>query len=102
MRVSGLVLLFLALGHFFIMHVFNSVHTIDYNFVAQRYLRLFWRGYDLTMLWLAMLHGGNGTRTLIDDYCRPPIRGVAVKFLYAAAGSFLFLGTWVILMFQAK
>ncbi len=100
MRVSGLALLFLALGHFFIMHVFNSVYTIDYNFVAQRYLGLFWRGYDLTMLWLAMVHGANGARTLIDDYCRPPFRGWGVKILYVAAGSLLILGTWVIIMFQ--
>ncbi len=100
MRVSGVLLLGLALGHLFIMHVINSVHSIDYNFVAARYLKLFWRGYDLTMLWLAMLHGANGARTLLDDYLRPPARGWAVKALYLVGILFLLLGTWVIVAFQ--
>lgn len=100
MRGSGIVLLALALGHWFIMHVFNSVHVIDYDFVAGRYARLFWRGYDLTMLWLAMGHGMNGLRTLADDYLKPPIRGIVVKGLYASAVVFLVVGTWVIVAFK--
>ena len=100
MRVSGVVLLLLALGHLFIMHVFNSVHVIDYNFVAARYARLFWRVYDLAMLWLALLHGLNGARILLDDYLRPPVRGLAVKALYGVGVAFLVLGTWVIVAFR--
>lgn len=100
MRISGVLLLVLALGHLFIMHVFNSVHSIDYNFVAQRYLSLFWRGYDLMMLWLAMVHGLNGARTLMDDYLRPPLKGLLVKALYGVGALFLIVGTWVILTFQ--
>ena len=100
MRISGIVLLVLALGHLFIMHVFNSVHTIDYDFVARRYLKLFWRGYDLTMLWLAMIHGLNGVRTLFDDYLHPPVRGIVVKGMYFVGALFLILGTWVILTFR--
>ena len=100
MRLSGVVLLLLALGHLFIMHVFNSIHNIDYDFVASRYARIFWRGYDLAMLWLAMIHGLNGLRTLVDDYLRPPARGISVKFLYLIGIAFLALGTWVIVTFQ--
>ena len=100
MRISGVVLLLLALGHLFIMHVFNSVHNIDYDFVAARYLGLFWRGYDLMMLRLAMIHGMNGLRTLVDDYLRPPWRGLTVKGLYAVGALFLILGTWVIIAFK--
>ena len=100
MRISGLVLLALALGHLFIMHVFNSVHSISYDFVAQRYLRVFWRGYDMAMLWLAMIHGVNGARTLLDDYLKPPWRGWAVKLLYAVGCAFLGLGSWVIFTFK--
>ena len=100
MRISGILLLVLALGHLFIMHVFNSVHDIDYNFVAQRYVKIFWRGYDLTMLWLAMIHGLNGLRTLFDDYLRPPARGIAVKGMYLVGALFLILGTWVIFTFH--
>ena len=100
MRISGVVLLLLALGHLFVMHVFNSIHDIDYNFVAARYIGLFWRCYDGTMLWLAMIHGLNGLRTLFDDTLRPPWRGIAVKSLYFLGFIFLAAGTWVVICFK--
>ena len=28
----------------------------------------FWQIWDLLLLWLAMLHGTNGIRVVIDDY----------------------------------
>ncbi|MBI4313564.1 MAG: succinate dehydrogenase hydrophobic membrane anchor subunit [Candidatus Omnitrophica bacterium] len=102
MRISGIILLVLALGHWLIMHVLNSVHAIDYDFVAGRYAKIFWRGYDLTMLWLAMIHGINGMRTLADDYLKPPARGIAVKGLYLIGLVFLILGTWVIVSFNPQ
>ena len=100
MRYSGIVLVLLAVGHMFIMHVFNNIQSIDFDFVAKRYVRNFWRGYDLLMLWLAMLHGLNGLRTLIDDYTKPPIKGCAVKGIYLIGAVFLIVGTWVILFFN--
>ncbi len=100
MRYSGIVLVLLALGHLFIMHVFNSIHSIDFDFVAKRYVQNFWRGYDLLMLWLAMIHGLNGLRTLIDDYLKAPFKGVALKGVYLIGLAFLILGTWVILFFN--
>ena len=100
MRYSGIILVLLALGHMFIMHVFNSIHSIDFDFVSKRYLQNFWRGYDLLMLWLAMIHGLNGLRTLFDDYLKPPLRGCAIKGIYLAGLVFLVLGTWVILFFN--
>ena len=72
MRVSGLALLLLALGHLVLMHLIHNVDEINYAFVAGRYAGWFWRGYDLLMLILAMLHGVNGARILIDDYIHPP------------------------------
>ncbi len=103
MRLSGLILLFLALGHLFIMHVFNSIHSIDYNFVAARWERTFWRVYDMAMLWLAMIHGLNGLRTVLDDYIRPPAaRAVVIRTLYVLGAAFLALGTYAIVMFQPQ
>lgn len=102
MRLSGLLLLFLALGHLFIMHVFNSIHVIDYDFVAARYARLFWRGYDMALLWLAMIHGLNGMRTILDDYLKGNARRMAVRALYVIGVSFLVLGTYVIVAFQPQ
>ena len=101
MRVSGLVLVLLALGHLAIMHLINSVDNIDFQFVARRYATPFWKAYDLAMLILALLHGCNGLRTVIEDYChRPALRVAFLSALYVACFAFVVLGSLVILMFQ--
>ena len=101
MRVSGLVLLFMALGHLAIMHVINNIETIDYQFVANRFRTPFWRTYDLVMLWLALIHGLNGLRTLIEDYIGARgWRVFSLASLYVVGFLFLALGSLVILTFQ--
>lgn len=101
MRLSGILLVFLAVGHMLIMHVFNSIHHIDYDFVAARWANKFWRGYDLALLWLALIHGLNGLRTVMDDYIRPPgAKKLAIAVLYFTGIFFLILGSWAIIAFQ--
>ncbi len=101
MRVSGVVLLLLALGHLVIMHLIHNVDEVNYAFVAQRYTGWFWRGYDALLLGLAMIHGGNGARVLIDDYVQAPRwRAVALTALYLVCGALLLLGAYVALLFQ--
>jgi succinate dehydrogenase / fumarate reductase membrane anchor subunit len=101
MRVSGVALLFLALGHLAIMHVIHSIEVIDYEFVAARFATPFWRTYDLVMLWLAMIHGVNGMRTLVDDYVHPPgWRVFSLASLYVVGFILLVLGSLVIFTFQ--
>jgi succinate dehydrogenase / fumarate reductase membrane anchor subunit len=91
----------LALGHLIIMHLLNNVDHIDYDFVAGRYAGWFWRGYDLLMLVLAMLHGLNGVRILIDDYVHSPgPRRLAVRLLYTVGGVFLVLGVYAVVGFR--
>ena len=100
MRVSGIILLFLAIGHLVIMHLINNVEVIDYRFVAARYTTPFWKTYDLAMLWLALLHGLNGARTIIDDYLlESGWRIAALACLALVALVFLALGSLVILAF---
>ena len=71
MRLSGIVLIVLVLGHLLIMNVLDGgVHRINWGFVAVRWASPFWQTWDLVMLWLAQLHGGNGLRTVINDYAR--------------------------------
>ena len=102
MRTSGLLLLFLALGHLVIMHLINSIDVINYDFVAARYQSLFWRGYDFLMLSLAMLHGLNGARIIIDDYIqKEPFRKLAMWALFIIGGIFILLGIFVIIFFKA-
>lgn len=101
MRVSGILLLFLALGHLAIMHLINNVEAVNYEFVARRYATPLWRTYDMAMLWLALLHGVNGMRTIVDDYVRAKSwRVVSLSALYIVGFVFLLLGSLVILTFQ--
>lgn len=102
MRVSGIVLVFLVLGHLLIMNVLDGgVQRINFAFVAGRWSSPFWQLWDLTMLWLAMLHGTNGLRVIINDYAKSGktkfwLRGV----LYTASAATIILGTLVIFTFD--
>ena len=105
MRVSGVLLVGLALGHLWIMHVIHTVDQIDYAFVAQRFGTAFslWRWYDMALLVLAMIHGLNGARVLIDDYIHARAwHRFATATLALVGGGFLIAGTAVILMFQPQ
>ena len=101
MRLSGILLLILALVHLFYMHVLNNVMVIDFQFVARRYATPFWRTFDLMMLWLALLHGLNGLRTVVIDYVRSRgWRFASLAAIYVIAFVFLALGSLVILTFE--
>lgn len=101
MRVSGVLLVLLALGHFAIMHVIFGVEKVNFNFVANRWATPLWRTYDLTLLFVALLHGFNGIRILIDDYIHAKgWRMLSLSALYTIVFIFLALGALVILTFQ--
>lgn len=102
MRLSGIVLIVLVLGHLFIMNILDGgVHRIDFAFVAGRWSSPFWQIWDLTMLWLAMLHGGNGVRTVINDYAsKPRTRLILQTLLAIAVFLIVVLGTLVIFTFD--
>jgi succinate dehydrogenase / fumarate reductase membrane anchor subunit len=102
MRVSGIVLVFLVLGHLVIMNILDGgVQRINFAFVAGRWASPFWQVWDLAMLWLAMLHGGNGLRTIINDYAeRDQTRFWLKMLLYVSAAFIILLGTLVIFTFD--
>ena len=102
MRVSGVVLFFLVLGHLFIMNVLDGgVSRINFGFVAGRWSSPFWQVWDLLLLWLALLHGGNGMRTIIDDYAeRSGVRFWLKIALFVAVAFTILLGTMVIFTFE--
>jgi succinate dehydrogenase / fumarate reductase membrane anchor subunit len=72
MRLSGILLFGLALGHWVIMHVLHGVEAIDSLFVLNRLANPIWQVYDWLLLTLALLHGWNGLRIIIDDYVHAP------------------------------
>ncbi|HEX9890868.1 MAG TPA: succinate dehydrogenase hydrophobic membrane anchor subunit [Actinomycetota bacterium] len=104
MRISGIVLLFLAVGHVLIMHVLETgVERVDFDFVARRWDNPLWRTWDWAMLSLALLHGINGMRVIIQDYARRPGWRVFWNSLFAVVGFGLFvLGTIIVFTFDAS
>ena len=102
MRASGVLLVFLVLGHLFIMMVTDGgVEKIGFAFVAGRWASPWWQFWDLLQLWLAMIHGTNGMRTVINDYAdKDRTRGILKGLLYTAAFLTIALGTLVIFTFD--
>lgn len=101
MRVSGLILLVMALVHFAIMHLINDIEAMSFGFVAARYAKPFWRIYDGIMLCLALLHGLNGLRTLIDDYVHPAgWKRLSYNLLTMVGLAFLVIGLFAIVTFD--
>ena len=102
MRMSGLLLVFMVLGHLFIMLLLDGgVQRINFGFVAGRWASPFWRTWDLMQLWLAQLHGTNGLRVIINDYAeRDQTRFWLKMLLYTSSFLVLVLGTLVIFTFD--
>jgi succinate dehydrogenase / fumarate reductase, membrane anchor subunit len=102
MRLSGILLLFLAVGHVLIMHVLDTgVQRVDFDFVAERWSSPFWRTWDWMLLSLALLHGVVGMRTIILDYVRRPGARLAWNWAFGIVGFTLFvLGTVIVLTFD--
>ena len=102
MRISGVFLIVLVLGHLLIMNVLDGgVQRINFAFVAGRWSSPFWQVWDLLMLWLAQLHGGNGLRVIINDYAeRDTTRLLLKAALYSSMVLILVTGTLVIFTFD--
>ncbi len=79
MRVSGLVLVFLA---------------------AARWETPYWRAFDWLLLTLSLLHGTNGLRVVIhDNLADKTIRKLAHSALYSTSLIFFIIGTYAIVAF---
>ena len=103
MRLSGLALVFLALGHMFIMHVLVVLtgDQIDFAFVQSRWGTPFWRIYDLLLLVLAFMHGVNGARIVISDYvAHRTARSLILGILLFISAVWLILGIAIIALFD--
>ncbi|MFK7804239.1 MAG: succinate dehydrogenase, hydrophobic membrane anchor protein [Anaerolineae bacterium] len=68
MRLSGIALLFLAVGHVLIQLILNDVHNLTLQFVRDQWSSWGWRAYDSLLLILAVPHGYNGLRNILEDY----------------------------------
>ncbi|MCA9925669.1 MAG: hypothetical protein KC419_00120 [Anaerolineales bacterium] len=68
MRLSGIALLVLAVGHMLIQHVLNSSGNLTLQFVADQWNSWGWKAYDIFLLLFAIPHGVNGLRNVLEDY----------------------------------
>ncbi|MGO1182895.1 MAG: succinate dehydrogenase hydrophobic membrane anchor subunit [Micrococcaceae bacterium] len=102
MRLSGVLLVVLIFVHLFSnLMVGEGINGIDFGLVAGKWASPIWQIWDLAMLWLAMLHGTNGVRTIIDDYTESDkVRFWLKIVLYAASTAIIVLGTLVIFTFE--
>jgi succinate dehydrogenase cytochrome b556 subunit len=111
MRVSGVIIIPLVFGHLAMMHVIQGVFDITSSavpvgtnlgenitrtapeFVALRWNTVIagvfiWRVYDIGLLVLAVIHGFNGLRYVVNDYVHNTIinRGLNIAILATALG----------------
>ena len=102
MRASGVVLVVLIFGHLFVNLVAGEgVKAIDFGFVGGKLSQPFWQIWDTLLLWLALIHGANGMRTIVNDYAANPlVRRIFKGALLASAVLLILLGTLVIYTFD--
>jgi succinate dehydrogenase / fumarate reductase membrane anchor subunit len=102
MRISGVLLLILIFGHLFVnLMLGEGIHGIDFAFVAGKFASPFWQWWDVIMLWLALIHGANGMRTIVNDYVgHNGTRRVLIWALWLSAAFLILLGTLVVFTFD--
>lgn len=104
MRVSGVLLLGLAVFHLLYMHLVIGVDNINFDTIVARWtgpLGIFWRLFDLFLLIFAMAHGFNGSRYIIDDYIRRRGWRVVLKTISAVIAFALWvMGGYIIFTFR--
>lgn len=102
MRASGVLLVILIVGHLFTnLMLGDGIAAIDFAFVGGKLSQPFWQVWDALMLVLALIHGTNGMRTIVNDYVsRPGARKALEWILYLAAAALIILGLLVIFTFD--
>ena len=99
MRVSGILLIFLALFHMFWLHFVIGVENITFDTIVSRWTgphAVLWRTFDLLLLAFAFTHGINGLRNVLDDYFHAPgwrafLRIGLVVFWFVLMGMGMFI-----------
>lgn len=80
MRLSGVAMLILAVGHMVIQHILNSSTTLTLSFVAAQWSSWGWKAFDIALLWMAIPHGIRGLFNILTEY----IHGGAARRVIAA------------------
>ena len=94
MRMSGIALLILAVGHMMIQHVFNSSAELNLEFVRVQWEAWGWKVYDMLLLIFAYVHGINGLRNILEDYIhnRNLMKGISIFLAIFAVVTVIWAG----------
>jgi succinate dehydrogenase / fumarate reductase membrane anchor subunit len=96
LRVTGLVLSVLVLGHFAVTHFVTDVAHDDSVFVARRLASTLWVAWDSTMLAAALAHGAFGLRIGLADYTTGRLRRALQRAVLGLAAALFVLGALAI------
>jgi succinate dehydrogenase / fumarate reductase, membrane anchor subunit len=101
MRISGLILIILALYHLIWWNLVIGVEHLDSQIVLERWSNPLWRLFNIALVTFAMLHGLNGARYSIEDYVRNRGWQLAVKsVVYTIVLAALVFGVFALLAFD--
>lgn len=98
-RLTGLVLTVLVLGHFALTHIVTDVAETDAAFVERRWGSAFWLVWDWLLLAAAVSHGAAGIWIATADYVQPgPRRRLIQRVLIAISITLFSIGTITIVV----
>ena len=98
MRLSGLALFVLALGHFSIMHfIFDPASQSSQWIIDDRWGSVLWRTVDWMLLTMVVLHAFLGVRTVLQDYIHGGARTALTLLLYLAGIALALMGTMAVM-----
>ncbi len=90
-RVTGVILSVLVLGHFGMTHILTDVSDTGANFIAQRWASAVWLIWDWLLLLCALLHGASGIWVAIADYAGSPSRRAGLQRALVGLSAVIFL-----------
>jgi succinate dehydrogenase / fumarate reductase membrane anchor subunit len=92
MRLSGVALLLLAVGHMVMQHITHDVHDASWQWVIEsRWSLMTIRVWDFLLLGLAFIHGLNGFHTIMVDYVHNPTAIKIIRLLIVGIGGIILL-----------
>lgn len=101
MRLTGLGLFVLALGHYLITHfIFDPSEQTAEWIINERWGSIAWRTVDWLMLSFVVFHAFMGMRTVVHDYTSGGLRTVLTMALYLGALVLFALGTIVLITLE--
>jgi len=87
-------------AHVFTNNIVMNAGEIDFDYVAQRLAQPAVRVMDSFLLGLALLHGTNGLRYVVDDYIKRPQARFWVKaVLYTVVAALFVVGVMTLWTF---